>query len=210
MEIAFALPKIKPQDYLKSVSGDITVRSLIIANLLTIGLSVIEKWNTPTVLFAYWIQSVIIGIFTVVKMLDLKNYTTAGMRVNGVSVPRGQVSKAGIILFFILHYGIFHLVYLVFLSGNLTAVSVPQLIQGGLIFFLNHFYSYLVNRPVDREKTVNLGSVMMAPYGRIIPMHLIIIAGSLIPGVLILPLFLLVKTLVDVIGHVQEHTPVKV
>ena len=51
------------------VPGDFTVNppllSLLAANIITIILAILENWDLATILFIYWAQSVIIGIFTV-------------------------------------------------------------------------------------------------------------------------------------------------
>jgi len=55
------------------IAGDLIhnppVISLIIANIITIVLAITENWDLATVMFIYWAQSVIIGIFTVVSLL---------------------------------------------------------------------------------------------------------------------------------------------
>lgn len=128
-------------------------------------------------------------------------------------------------LFLFISLRIFHLGYMVFLIGvvlagkfieisGLTGTFIekygnaPSLVElknvflTALIFFLNHLFSYLYNRPKDTKKQ-NIGSLMFYPYARIIPMHLTIIFGPACN--LSLPLFLLLKTIADVIMHSVEH-----
>jgi len=50
------------------------------------------------------------------------------------------------------------------------------------------------------------GSMMLAPYARILPMHLTIILGSnYATSTSTLALFLFLKTVMDVIMHLVEH-----
>jgi hypothetical protein len=79
------------------------------------------------------------------------------------------------------------------------------MLQCFVIFFMNHLFSFLLNRENDRQKMANLGTMMFAPYLRIFPMHLIIIFGSQLPYRIALTVFLFIKTLVDLAGHSTEH-----
>jgi hypothetical protein len=45
------------------------VISLLSANLITISLAIAGNWDAANVIFIYWAQSVIIGIFTVITFL---------------------------------------------------------------------------------------------------------------------------------------------
>ena len=46
------------------------VITLLCSNIITIVLAVAGNWDAATVLFIYWAQSIIIGIFTVVSLLS--------------------------------------------------------------------------------------------------------------------------------------------
>jgi hypothetical protein len=79
------------------------------------------------------------------------------------------------------------------------------------MFLLNHGFSYWKNRLSDMNRNINLGTVFITPYARIIPMHLTIIIGFglLMNGsssTLVLALFLVLKTFADVIMHNFEHS----
>jgi len=52
--------------------------SLIFANVVTIMLAILGNWDLTTVLFIYWSQSVIIGLFAVISMLGADTVTLAG------------------------------------------------------------------------------------------------------------------------------------
>ncbi|NNG13274.1 MAG: hypothetical protein HKM88_08510, partial [Halobacteria archaeon] len=113
--------------------------------------------------------------------------------------------------FFAVHYGGFHLAYLVFLfAENSIASSVASAGVAAciLIFFFNHRYSYYYNRERDATRTPNIGFIMFFPYVRIIPMHIMILMGSHFAGdsTARLVMFLVLKTLADVAMHVIEHS----
>jgi hypothetical protein len=74
-------------------------------------------------------------------------------------------------------------------------------------FYLNHRFSYRYNREREAGRVPNIGSIMFFPYVRIIPMHLMIVAGSRLKGNSGkgLMVFLLLKTVADVAMHVIGH-----
>ena len=191
---------------------DNSLRALIVSNVVTIIIAVVENWSLSVVLFIYWTQSVIIGIFHIRRMLDLGAFTTSGLKINGRSVEATPKSKRQIASFFALHYGFFHLVYLVFVltainsDGGLPSLGWLGLIGGSSVFAVNHFFSYIQNRDLDRTGKPNLGTMLFLPYARIVPMHLIIVMGAAFGGSRVaLVAFLSLKTIADAVMHVVEH-----
>ena len=198
---------------LQSVNSDSSLKLLIISNVITILLAVFQGWNYLTLLLVYWFQSVIIGFFNVIRILSLKNFSTVDIKINGQPVKDPKVAKLSVASFFALHYGIFHLVYLFFISfdvffgesGADTSIDMSYVLLAALIFFVNHLFSYFHNRERDVGKQ-NLGRLMAFPYARIIPMHFTIIFGGFLGGPILLVFFLVLKTIADVIMHVMEHS----
>jgi hypothetical protein len=74
-------------------------------------------------------------------------------------------------------------------------------------FYFNHRFSYHYNQSQEQGRVPNIGSIMFFPYIRIIPMHLMIVAGDRFAGdsLAALVAFLLLKTAADVVMHVVEH-----
>jgi hypothetical protein len=191
--------------------GDPSLWFLLFSNIVTIFLAIIEKWNLLTLMWIYCFQSITIGFFNFIRIVQLKEFSTEGLRICGQSVQPTQGTKIFIGFFFLFHFGLFHFVYLKFLLMETFAkiygdipnpAELKYIFLTALLFFLNHLFSYFYNRPRDTKKQ-NLGSLMSYPYARIIPMHLTIIFGSLVGGALLL--FLMLKTFADVIMHVIEH-----
>ena len=54
--------------------SDSSATSLIAANLITIVFAIYEGWNLQELMVIYWSQSVIIGYFSIRRMLDLKQH----------------------------------------------------------------------------------------------------------------------------------------
>jgi len=188
---------------------DFSLWSLIITNLIIIVFAVIESWNIMIVLWLYWFQSIFIGFFTAIKIFLSKEKTE--LFVNGTKKNVGGIGTG---LFFIFHYGFFHLIYFIFLSvftaGYLFADKNSFTFSNILFFsiiiiflFVNHLISFIISR--KKESNRSISKLMSFPYARIIPMHFIIIFGLFLGG-LALPFFLILKTLADVVMHQIEHS----
>ena len=184
--------------------------SLIIANLITIVLAVYEGWNLQELMVIYWSQSVIIGYFSIRRMLDLKQFSTENFTSNGVRPPENEKTKRNTATFFAFHYGAFHAGYLMFLmvSEHKFQGSWLVLFICVVVFYLNHRYSYVHNKELDENRKPNIGIIMFFPYARILPMHLTIVAGGAFGPTTTwaLLLFLGMKTFADVIMHKIEHS----
>lgn len=212
---------------MKSFLRDPSTIALILSNLLTIALAVTYNWSLLTIMLIYWSQSVIIGIFNVLKILSLKEFSTQGVRIGNKPVSPTKSVKYFTAIFFAVHYGFFHFGYLMFMTIGMFAASMfskfgpvsPQRIEvpqidftaitiTAAIFFINHLISFLYYKSRTEKTPPNIGKIMFYPYARIIPMHLTIILGGLLFGTantIVLVLFLLLKTAADVIMHYIEH-----
>jgi hypothetical protein len=187
---------------------DLSTWSLLIANAITIGFATIEGWDLGPLLWIYWCQSVIIGIFNFIRILTLNQFSTENFKVNERQPAPTRATLRSTAFFFLVHYGIFHVCYLLFLMSDLGR-RPPQLWPAVLCvgtFFANHLLSFFHNFRRDRARVPNLGTVMFFPYARILPMHLTIIFGAFAAyqtGAVIL--FLALKTVADLIMHSIEH-----
>jgi len=189
------------------------ILSLLFVNLLTIFFAINEGWNLSTIMWIYWFQSIIIGIFYFIKILRLKNYPTANLYINNELVSQTKVKENYVIaLFFLVHYGGFHLGYFIFLFHFGKDVGSYNIADPGqinyvyltiVLFFINHLFSYILNDPKD-DKEEDAHSLMRRPYVRVIPMHLTILLATVFPQ-LALILFLFLKTAVDIIMDTSEQ-----
>jgi hypothetical protein len=204
------------------------VISLIFANLVTIVLAILGNWDLATVMFSYWLQSVIIGVFAAISLISVG---TAREETPGSGgVPESPVlaalvrignftARIGLTVFFVIHYGIFHIAYYMIIvdSGLFGQVNFtdPGLWFACGIFFVNHLYSFVAHWNVHIREVG--GDDFLAPYRRIIPMHLTIIFGGMVIFGLqdlgitstmpVLLLFLVLKMVVDISTHLARHSP---
>ncbi|MFH1784132.1 MAG: DUF6498-containing protein [bacterium] len=202
---------VRNKDIIGYLRNDTSLWPLLGSNLLTIIIAVLENWSLQTVMLVYWCQSVIIGIINFVRILNLKNFSTDGLKMNNRSVQPTEKSKRSVAFFFLFHYGFFHLIYFVFIGafGALKSINMFFVMIPVAGFFINHWYSFVQNREKDSQKRQNLGTVLFFPYARIVPMHLTIIFGSILArgpfAVVALVFFLVLKTMADVVMHAIEH-----
>ena len=193
-----------------SVLSDPSMWGIVLANLFTLVLAYVQHWDIGPILWVYWLQSVIIGITNVIRMLRLKSFTTKGLKMNNKPVSETASAKRQVAIFFLFHYGFFHFIYAVFLMAEqslyeLSRVDSWLLLLIAASFVISHFFSLFYNAEEDfKDKKPNLGTLMFYPYLRIIPMHLTIIFGSIM-GSGTLFLFMLLKTLSDAGMHMVEH-----
>ena len=189
---------------------DRSVAVLIVSNLVTIALALALEWDIRDVMWIYWGQSVIIGFFNWRRILGLKRFSTENFKIGSRPAQATRQTQQEVARFFLLHYGFFHFVYLIFLLALATPVSATPflgIVLCILAFLISHWFSYRYYRQRDVERTPNIGCIMFLPYGRIIPMHFTIIFGGFVGaesgGSLLL--FLGLKTLADVVMHMMEH-----
>lgn len=194
------------------------VISILISNILIAVFALIENQSVLNILWVYWFQSVIIGVFNFVKILSLKNFTVDDMKMNNKPLANSKSAKLGVGIFFLVHYGIFHAVYAGFLfsfsSTNVLSsrgVDPSFILLTSLVFFANYLGEFIFSLRSSESTVYSLPKVMMAPYKRIIPMHLTIIlsgfvmAGSVFGaidlGFIVLLIFLALKSFIDLFTH---------
>lgn len=187
-----------------------STRSLLLVNVATIVLAVIFDWPVTTLMWPYWIQSVVIGYFSRKRILALSRFSTDGLTINDRPVEPTPATQRSVANFFALHYGFFHVGYLVFLlklTKDLAWWDWLGLAAASTSFAVNHRASFQQNAAADSRGTPNLGTLMFLPYLRIIPMHLTIMLGSALgaQSTLALVLFCALKTGADVLMHYVEH-----
>jgi len=189
--------------------SDRSLTFLLLTNLATVVGAVLQGWNITELLWIYWGQSVVIGYYNVYRIVDLDRIATDGFISNiRLEEPSCETQRCTAVCF-ALHYGLFHLVYGVFLLTTFRihpGFPVAGVLLCILAFWFTHRFSYRFNRERDRA-VPNIGSLMFFPYVRIIPMNLVILLGAPIAGdnTTALVLLLLLKTAVDIAVHVIEH-----
>lgn len=198
--------------------GQFSTWSLVFSNLAVIFFAIIDKLSAIDVLWIYWAQSVIIGIFNFIKIISLKEFSTEGFKQGNKVVLPTKSTKISTAFFFLFHYGFFHFIYAVFLGSfssfgvsHSGSLNLNYFYYSSILFFINYLIEFINSYREPVTEIPNLGKIMFAPYARIIPMHLTIILGGFIAAagstfsadtnLTIIVLFTGIKTLVDIITH---------
>jgi Family of unknown function (DUF6498) len=200
--------------------------SIIFSNALVILFAIVDRLSAIDLLWIYWFQSIIIGIFNFAKIITLKEFSTEGVKRGGKPVLPTKSAKTSVAVFFLFHYGFFHLAYAIFLGGySIVADSASHrsgkgyLLYSVATFFVSYLIDFFKTKNEKSEKLPNLGTLMFAPYARIIPMHFTIILGGLIGGagslfsadtdLSIMVLFMGIKTVVDLMTQSVDFGALK-
>jgi len=189
---------------------------LIAANLVPLAGVLFFGWSVYATLLLFWVENVIVGVFNILRML-------AAAPDN----PLAWVTKVFMIPFFTFHYGMFVMVHGIFvlqLFGGLHIRGFPtpsmfwDAVRGAGIapaawgLALSHAVSFAFNYiGAGQYKTASLPMLMSRPYARVMILHVVILVGGFLVMALgspMLPLALLVvlKTALDLRGHLREHT----
>jgi len=214
--------KIKLSETWKKVDFSKTSTWMIVfSNVIVIFFAIVDNLSAFEVLWIYWFQSVIIGVFNFIKIISLKEFTTTGLRRGASELPPTNAAKISTAIFFLIHYGFFHFVYAMFLGGfsGITGPSTSNsqgnyLLITSFIFFISYLIEYIQSTRTLQGEIPNLGVIMFAPYFRIIPMHFTIIFGGFVSvlgsfismnlDLLIIVLFVGIKTFIEIITNAVD------
>lgn len=96
-------------------------------------------------------------------------------------------------------------------GGGIFSVNLGGVSLAAVTIFVSHAVSFFVNFIGEREYlTVSAAEQMFEPYSRVIVLHLTIIGGGLLAGLLGAPVaalvvMVLLKIAIDLWAHLREH-----
>lgn len=178
--------------------------SLLAINIIIIIYYLYYHTSFKTLVWVYWSQSVVIGVFNFLHLVTIENIQPDTIEVNKEKVKSPKQVIGCIAPFFALHYGLFHAAYLVFLfsitePNDVIDYNLLQVAVGTLV--LDQLWNLIKLREYEKTHPANVGALFFLPYLRVVPMHLTI----LLPTALGLPsmgLFLVLKTGADLLGFI--------
>ena len=187
-------------------SSSVAVGSLVVANLLPLAGVLWFDWRVFDVLAIYWVESGVVGLLNVPKILlargESEDGATFAATLNGrpldvsgpaesalVDGPHVYAANVPVAAFFVLHYGIFWVVHGVFVlfglpafagaSGVGAGVDVGAALLGGAAMAVSHGGSFVVNFVGRGEyRDVSAARQMFAPYGRVFVLHFTVVLGA--------------------------------
>ena len=178
------------------------------AFLFLIAINIYCIWyyeNNPeefySLVFLYWGQSVLIGLFNFVDLLTVKDILPGTMNINDAPVSNSNRSKGCAASFFLVHYGIFHIVYGIFiLVQSKLDIDLRFVLLGLIAFSLTLIIQFIQQKRLQKTIPANIGKMFFLPYLRIVPMHLMILGPALFNWKASV-IFLVLKTLADIIMY---------
>jgi len=180
---------------------------LLASNVIALAIAWRYGMSLRDLMTVYWIQSLVIGATNAVRLVGIgwQEWRHVPWREWELGEnPLGQ--KTLYALFFVAHYGIFHLVYAIGIDGIPGALaSDDAYLACAAVFALNHGYSLILNLRRDAVYRPKAGVVMVLPYARIIPMHLTLILGVHYAGAAAFFFFAGLKILADIAMHLVER-----
>ena len=193
--------------------------ALVLANLVPLFGVLYLEWDVGSIVVLYWVENLIIGCYTLLKML-----------------VTGKVGAVPLMLFFCLHYGGFCAIHGVFVleltqfAGSVPEIAVQEEWPGPLVLvqrislaaprefqwavlalLLSHGVSFaLLFLGQGEYLRSTLNQLMNAPYKRIAVLHIAVIAGGFLVVKMGSPLGLLIalvalKIGMDIILHRRSH-----
>jgi hypothetical protein len=198
---------------LTDMETDPALRGVVLMNVAVVLGALVAGDGVVMLMIPYWTQSVVIGLFNARRIAALREFRTAGLKINGRVVEATPSVQRQTWVFFLIHYGFFHFIYLMFMGvfstmarsggafsgfGSPTGYSSVWLLVTAVGYLVSEGREHAADRAADDANPPNIGNLMFAPYVRIIPMHLTIIVGALIGGWGAVLLFGTLKTMADV------------
>ena len=198
--------------------------ALIVVNLLPLAGVLFLGWDVGALVLLYWAENLIIGFYTLLKML--------------VNSPWQGL---GTTIFFLIHYGGFCAIHGMFVIELLLQVEidpapekpwplflvVPQMLFIALqqllevvpsrwlfafgALFISHGISFVLNFLLGGEREgVTQKQLMASPYGRVVVLHVAIIFGGIAvqamgEPVAMLVVLVLLKLGLDIKLHLRQH-----
>ena len=168
---------------------DLTL-AIAAAVIVAYGVIVLD-WSVFVVVALFWFENVVIGVLNVAKML------VSGARLGSL----GLIAALALATFFTVHYGMFTVGHGVFvaslfgkaeLGGSLNGLFAPLgRMLGYLIADRDGWFAavsiavlqaaaFLRWWTATREQPAALPALMFAPYGRIVILHVTVIAGGVL------------------------------
>jgi len=218
--------KLPKKDWL-----DLPIITLLAANTIPLFGVLFLGWNAFYIIILYWTENIIIGFYNILKMVFAAVphpvahlgklflipffivhyggftaihgfFVLALFHNDGQGPPMGGMNWPCFLVFVQMLFNVIKYMY---------SVIPPQVRFAVLALFISHGVSFVQNYLIKREyTTAKPDKLMGSPYGRVIVMHITILAGGFLTMTIGSPAPLLViliglKTILDVNLHNRSH-----
>ena len=218
-------------------ASPVAIALLVVANLVPLAGVLFLGWSLITLLALYWLENGVVGVYAFGKIATAEavDENPGRVEVNGVATPPAQLrdprlARAIYLPFFVVHYGLFWVAHGVFVlialplmftsfSGGaeptagdvVAALDLGTMAWALLVLVISHGASFLFNWLWGGERlTSTPAAQMMAPYGRVVVLHVTIVIGAFVVAILGQPIgallvLVVLKTIADLAGHLAER-----
>lgn len=183
--------------------ADLSFWSLLGANIITIGWALKEGQSLSLMIWVYFFQNLILGIFWPAKVF-------------GSLADSSYLKKVQSVTVFLPHYLMMHFLYGSYLCnylGKELLANFKYVLAMGGIFFLSEIISYFAENRLHHTKPLNLATVQLFPYARVLPMHFVMFFGIILevrgtyPHFIVM-VFLFLKAFADMAMYLVERSSV--
>ncbi|QQG50250.1 MAG: hypothetical protein HZB70_01545 [Candidatus Berkelbacteria bacterium] len=211
----------------------VSVAVLVLVNLIPLAGVKYYDWDLATLMFGYWLETLVLCFFSVIKILCSKSQDRRPeikVEVNPRTLhfrlrPIGRFEHAVTFLAWSAIFLLVHLTLIFTLLSNQTAgqfgfIEVRTIAEFFyrtdakfflLAVFLSHLFSFGVNYIGKQENLIfSPKELMVQPIRRVMALHLAILGGALILARLdtltgFLWILVILKIILDIIAHLEEH-----
>jgi hypothetical protein len=168
----FSEAGIRPKDFWLDLLRKPEMWLVLLSNALVFLLPDFNLDDAITLIWIYLLQSMLLGLVHFFKLLFYR------FAPDDPSTSPSRGGQRFTAFFFLIHYGFFHVVYIVFVGTS--GIKMELLAMAGLIYLLGQMLALVREVPQENNGRRKAGEFMFRPYPRIIPIHIAIILGALI------------------------------
>ena len=179
---------------------DQSILSLALTNLFVILIAIFEDWEIGLVMLIYVLQNIVIGVYKVVEILNLNNFSTTGMTTNKNPLPETNEGRRHTTFMFTFIFGSFNVGYIAVIFTETEPIPKDMIstiyILISLLFFIrSHHISYRISMKKHIGRKPHLGAMQVQTLIRVLPMHLGVFLLALNAPIWV---FMLLKSVVDI------------
>lgn len=210
-------------------AGLFSILAIVLSNLIPLWGVLFRGWDVFAIMLLFWLENLVIGVFNVCRLIAVPSYK------GGISIYVYKLVLIPFFIFhygvFLLAHGGF--IFVLFCpefvkKGDALAVNdhlslsqfwtllrafVPPAIPVALAaMVVSHGVSFVSNFLMQGEcRLTSVDALMTAPYRRVAVLHVTLIAAAVIVvGIgepkLVIAAFVVLKIVMDVMGHRAERT----
>lgn len=203
---------------------NVNLALLVVVNLLPILGVLFLDWDVASLVILYWSENLILGFYTLLKMLVKSPKRGVGMGAFFVIHYGGFCAGHGMVILAMLFNSEFDpspadpwpafLVFpqlLVNVITHVLSLAPTAWLLAFAAMFISHGASFVTNFLMGPERQQQeFGRLMMAPYSRIVILHVAILVGGVLAlkvgePLLVLLALVILKTAMDYKLHLREH-----